>query len=63
MVSKIINANERDYKSGDNVQTIYCLSTDTKPTGGDLKNGFPLVEMDTGDIYLYNEATSSWTKF
>ena len=63
MVSKIINANERTYGSADNTQTVYCLSTDQKPTGGDLKNGYALVEMDTGDIYLYNEATSSWTKF
>lgn len=44
-----------------NVATIYCNSTDTKPTDG-LANGSKLIEVDTGTQYLFNEATSTWVQ-
>lgn len=44
-----------------NVATVYCNSSDTKPTS-DLANGSTLVEVDTGKNYLFNEATSSWVE-
>lgn len=44
-----------------NVATVYCNSSDTKPTS-DLVNGSRLVEVDTGKNYLFNEATSSWVE-
>ena len=38
-----------------------CLSTDTKPTT-DIANGSILIEMDTGDIYMFNETAGAWVK-
>lgn len=38
-----------------------CLSTDTKPTDG-IANGSVCLEMDTGDVYMFNEASSTWVK-
>ncbi len=41
------------------------LSTDTKPTKiGSLgvTNGSAVLEMDTGDLYLYDEAGQTWIK-
>ena len=38
-----------------------CLSTDSKPTTG-IANGSLVLEMDTGDIYAFNEAGSAWVK-
>lgn len=40
---------------------IACLSTDTKPTDG-IANGSACIEMDTGDVYMFNEASSTWVK-
>lgn len=36
-----------------------CLSTDTKPVGG-VANGSTLIEMDTGDKFMYDEANQTW---
>lgn len=36
-----------------------CLSTDTKPTTG-IANGSCLIEMDTGDRFMFDEAGSQW---
>lgn len=38
-----------------------CLSTDTKPTAN-IANGSLVLEMDTGDIYAFNGAGSTWVK-
>ena len=38
-----------------------CLSGDSKPTTG-IANGSMCLEMDTGDIYAFNEAGSAWVK-
>lgn len=40
-----------------------CLSTDTKPKG--FVTGSIMTEVDTGDVYMYNEAAASgseWVK-
>ena len=39
----------------------YCLSTDVKPTET-VGNGSSLTEIDTGDVYLFNEAGATWVK-
>ena len=42
----------------------YCLEDDTKPLVADapfLANGSKLTEIDTGDVYLYNEEDDEWT--
>ena len=40
------------------------LSTDTKPTvkwySEKIKNGSTFLEMDTQEIYFYDESTESW---
>ena len=36
------------------------LSTDSKPTN--VGNGAEFLEIDTGDIYYFNEAASTWVK-
>ena len=43
---------------------LFGLSTDTKPTGtyhGDpIVNASTFFEMDTGNLYWYDEDSSSW---
>lgn len=39
---------------------IACKSTDTKPTN--YSNGSMAIEVDTGDIYIFDESTSTWNK-
>ena len=46
------------YNNGDVLIEAACLSTDTKPTDG-IANGSACIEMDTGDVYMFNEASST----
>lgn len=46
----------RYYREGE------CLSTDTKPTDG-WANGSKLLEMDTGKVFMFDEANSQWREF
>lgn len=46
---------------GKSLADIACLSTDTKPTAG-ISNGSLCLEIDTGDIYAFNEANTTWVK-
>ena len=50
---------------------VWCLSTDTKPTqattprayGGEtiaIPNGSTLTEIDTGNVYFFNETSGEW---
>lgn len=39
----------------------FCLSTDVKPLET-VGNGSSLTEIDTGDVYLFNEAGPTWVK-
>ena len=36
------------------------LSTDEKPT--DTANGATFIEIDTGDIYMFDETSGQWYK-
>lgn len=63
----MITYNVTDYEireGGAKVQEIsgFCLSSDTKPTAG-IANGSILTEMNTGKIYMYNEAGKAWVEF
>ena len=44
---------------GNDLFELACLSTDTKPTE-DIANGSILIEMDTGSIFMYDEAGAEW---
>lgn len=43
------------------------LSSDTKPTrkykNTMIQNGSSFVEMDTGKVFMYNEAAHAWVEF
>ena len=38
-----------------------CLHADSKPTTG-IANGSLCLEIDTGDIYAFDEVSGNWTK-
>ena len=41
-----------------------CLSTDTKPTNdATMMNGSKLMEMNTGKLFLYDEANKVWREW
>lgn len=50
----------------DNSGKKYCelsgLSTDEKPTGGELATGSLFLEVNTGDVYAYDEDGTEWNK-
>lgn len=39
------------------------LSTDSKPTGVGIGNGWMFIEMNTSKIYFYNAAGEAWVEF
>lgn len=49
------------YKDGNTLTEAVCLSTDTKPTDG-IANGSICLEMDTGDVYMFDESGGEWIK-
>ncbi len=51
----------KQYDETTQMVEIACLSTDSKPTAG-IANGSLCLEMDTGDIYAFNEAGTAWVK-
>lgn len=65
MVTLYKNDNVKKATEG---QTTFCelrgLSTDTKPTtinGYKIGNGSVFIEIDTQDVYIFNETTQEWT--
>ena len=40
---------------------IRGLSTDSKPTT-DILNGSTFIEMDTGKVFMFNGASSTWVE-
>ena len=59
MIRKII---ENQFDGTKKYVEMSCLSTDTKPTGG-MVTGSLALEVDTGDIYAYDETgDGSWGK-
>ena len=64
MVTLYKNDNVRKTTEG---QTTYCelrgLSTDTKPTtinGYTIGNGSVFIEIDTQEVFIFNETTQEW---
>ena len=47
------------YNNGDVLIESACLSPDTKPTDG-IANGSICIEMDTGSIFMFDEAAGDW---
>lgn len=45
---------------GEVYNDVRCLSTDEKPT--DVKNGSTLVEIDTGDVYMFDAEGVTWNQ-
>jgi len=45
---------------------LFGLSADTKPTtdfnGVPISNGSAFLEIDTGDVYLFDKDAGDWTK-
>lgn len=41
------------------IHDVRCLSTDTKPTVG-ITNGSTCLEIDTGDIYIFDGESQTW---
>ena len=46
-----------------NTYTMLGKSTDVKPTTEDVGNGSAYVEMDTSNVYFYDEAGQSWIAY
>ena len=56
--------NLREFGSNRSVLDIVGLSTDTKPTdaveGIAITNGSTFTEIDTSNIYMFDEETHTW---
>lgn len=58
---RIINAH--DVVTGSKKYIEYAgLSSDTKPTGDEIATGSTYLEVDTGDVYAWDETGSTWHK-
>lgn len=58
---RIINAH--DVVTGSKKYIEYAgLSDDTKPTGDEIATGSTYLEVDTGDVYAWDETGSTWHK-
>lgn len=51
----ITNVNQKTYD-------LRGLSTDTKPVNNLIGNGSTYFEMDTGDVFIYDEQHKTWIK-
>lgn len=59
MIRKIV---ENKFDSEKSYVELACLSTDSKPVGG-MITGSLALEVDTGDIYAFEEGDSpTWNK-
>ena len=61
MISILEDANKKYWGSALNDVTVYCLSTDTKPTEN-MYNGFKCVEIDTGAKYFFDGKSNDWVE-
>ena len=52
---------DRMFNEDDHYKEMFGLSTDTKPTDG-LITGCKFTEVDTGDVYLFDEIAETWAK-
>lgn len=58
MVRKLV---EQAFTGSKKYVEIACLSTDSKPTTG-IITGSLALEVDTGDIYAFDETGAQWDK-
>lgn len=58
MIRKLV---EKAYSDGKNYVELACLSSDTKPTAG-IVTGSLALEVDTGDMYAFDETGAEWDK-
>ena len=58
MIRKMV---DRFYDEDLKYSEMFGLSTDSKPTAG-LISGSKFTEVDTGDIYLFDEEGKTWAK-
>ena len=49
--------------TNDRCQLLYGLSTNEKPINKYIGNGSEFIELDTGNIYLFDEENEKWLKF
>lgn len=59
----IYKVEKSNIKEGEFLVELMGLSTDEKPTtinNGDILNGSSFIEMDTQEIYFYDEENSEW---
>ena len=59
MVRKIVDRVET--AGGAHYTELACLSTDDKPTAG-IITGSLALEVDTGDLYAFDETGGEWNK-
>lgn len=50
---------ENTFTDGKKYVELACLSTDTKPTAG-IVTGSLALEVDTGDVYAFDEVGTQW---
>lgn len=62
MVSIMESADGKYWKTGANDVTVYCLSSDAKPTEK-MRNGYKCIEMDTKKVFLFSESDATWYEF
>ena len=58
MIRKLVEKTLTDEKK---YVELACLSTDTKPTAN-IATGSLALEVNTGDVYAFDEAGSEWDK-
>ena len=66
----IYNVKKSEMTTRPNGEVFYLcelrgLSTDEKPTtieNGTIENGSAFIEIDTGDVYLYNLDSKEWNE-
>lgn len=58
---RVVNAH--DVITGEKKYYEYAgLHNDSKPTNNDIATGSTFLEVDTGDVYAYDEAGKAWNK-
>lgn len=56
---------EKKEDTGDILVELRGLEDDSKPTsinGGKIENGSTFIEIDTGDVYIYDLENETWNE-
>lgn len=59
MVREFVN---QTYTGDRSYREFFGLSTDDKPTGLKIITGSKFTEVDTGDVYMFDEVGKTWAK-